>query len=175
MALRENQGIMMVNDSDEYPRIRKAVAVDVEPAHKILNFFAEQGLLLPRSLSELYDHLRDYFVLEMDQGEVVQGICGLGICWSDLAEIESLAISNEQQGKGLGGKLVDACLKEARFLGIKRVFTLTYIPDFFLKLGFREIDKAALPQKIWADCLKCPKFPNCDETALMLDLKETAS
>lgn len=161
----------MVNDSDKYPRIRKAVAADVEAAHKILNFFAEQGLLLPRSLSELYEHLRDYFVLDVDQGHI-QGICGLGICWSDLAEIESLAVSDGQQGKGFGRKLVDACLEEARLLGINRVFTLTYVPDFFLKLGFREVDKAVLPQKIWADCLKCPKFPNCDETALMLDLKE---
>ena len=165
----------MVNDKDKYPRIRKAVVSDVEPAHKILNFFAEQGFLLPRSLSELYGHLRDYFVLEMDQGGIVQGICGLGICWSDLAEIESLAVCKEQQGKGFGGKLVNACLKEASFLGIKRVFTLTYVPDFFLKFGFKEVDKATLPQKIWADCLKCPKFPNCDETALMLDLKRGAS
>ena len=164
----------MLNDSDKYPRIRKAVAADVEVAHKILNFFAEKGLLLPRSLSELYDHLRDYFVLEIDQGEIIQGICGLGICWSDLAEIESLAISDEHQGKGFGRKLVDACLREARMLGINRVFTLTYVPDFFLKFGFREVDKSVLPQKIWADCLKCPKFPNCDETALILDLKETA-
>ena len=164
----------MVNDSDEYPRIRKAVASDVEVGHKILNFFAEKGLLLPRSLSELYDHLRDYFVLEVDQGEIIQGICGLGICWSDLAEIESLAVSDEHQGKGFGRKLVDACLGEARLLGINKVFTLTYVPDFFLKFGFGEVDKAVLPQKIWADCLKCPKFPNCDETALMLDLKESA-
>ena len=164
----------MLNDSDKYPRIRKAEAADVEVAHKILNFFAEKGLLLPRSLSELYDHLRDYFVLEIDQGEIIQGICGLGICWSDLAEIESLAISDEHQGKGFGRKLVDACLREALMLGINRVFTLTYVPDFFLKFGFREVDKSVLPQKIWADCLKCPKFPNCDETALMLNLKETA-
>ena len=164
----------MVNDSDKYPRIRKAVAADVEVAHKILNFFAEKGLLLPRSLSELYDHLRDYFVLEVDQGGVIQGICGLGICWSDLAEIESLAVSEEHQGKGFGRKLVDACLREARLLGINKVFTLTYVPDFFLKFRFREVEKAVLPQKIWADCLKCPKFPNCDETALMLDLTEAA-
>ena len=155
-ALRENQGILMVNNKDKSPRIRKAVAGDVEPAHKILNFYAEQGLLLPRSLSELYDHLRDYFVLEMNQGEIVQGICGLGICWSDLAEIESLAVSNEQQGKGWGRKLVDACLKEARFLGMKRVFTLTYVPDFFQKLGFREVDKAALPPE---DMGRLPEVP----------------
>lgn len=163
---------MKDNREDRYPLIRKAMAADVEASHRLLNEYAQQGLLLPRSLSELYEHLRDYFVLEVHEGEEVEGICGLGICWSDLAEIESLAVSEEQQGKGFGRKLVDACLGEARLLGISRVFTLTYVPEFFIRLGFREVDKGTLPQKIWADCLKCPKFPNCDETALMLDLKE---
>jgi amino-acid N-acetyltransferase len=94
----------------------------------------------------------------------------LGICWKDLAEIESLAVSEALQGKGLGRKLVEACLHEARGLGLDKVFTLTYVPEFFVKLGFYEVDKSCLPHKIWADCLKCPKFPDCDETALMLQL-----
>ena len=165
----------MEDGKNRYPLIRKAVAADIETVHKILNFFAEKGLLLPRSLSELYEHLRDYFVLEVDPGGVVQGVCGLGICWNDLAEVESLAISEAQQGKGFGRQLVEACLKEASLLELGRVFTLTYVPDFFIKLGFKEIEKSHLPQKIWADCLKCPKFPDCDETALMLDLKTTTT
>jgi amino-acid N-acetyltransferase len=160
----------MEDEKGTYPRIRKAVAADIETVHKLVNFFANEGLLLPRSLSELYEHLRDYFVLEMDPGGIVQGVCGLGICWNDLAEIESLAIAEAQQGKGFGRRLVEECLKEARILELNRVFTLTYVPEFFRKLGFKEIDKSLLPQKIWADCLKCPKFPNCDETALMIDL-----
>ncbi len=164
----------MIDETEPYPLIRKAVAADIETVHKILNFFAEKGLLLPRSLSELYEHLRQYFVLKMDPGGIVQGVCGLGICWKDLAEIESLAIAEAHQGKGFGRQLVEACLKEARLLELNRVFTLTYVPAFFTKFGFKEIEKSCLPQKIWADCLKCPKFPDCDETALMLDLKESA-
>ncbi len=151
--------------------IRKAIISDVKSIHKILKYYADQDLLLPKSLSELYDHLRDYFVLEDNaQGHPVRGVCGLGICWEDLAEIRSLAVSEDLQGEGAGAQLVEMCLKEAGSLGLKRVFVLTYVPGFFKKLGFGEVDKSVLPHKIWADCLKCPKFPNCDETALMIDL-----
>ena len=160
----------MVYDEHEYPLVRKAVIEDVEPIHEILNAFAAQGKLLPRSLSDLYEHLRAYYVLETVPGERIQGVCGLGICWKDLAEIESLAIAEAFQGLGLGRKLVDACLREAAALGLNKVFTLTYVPEFFVKRGFYEVDKSCLPHKIWADCLKCPKFPDCDETALMLQL-----
>ncbi len=156
----------------EYSRyIRKAVIGDVQSIHKLLNYYAEKDLLLPRSLSEIYDHLRDYFVMEnKEKGHLIHGVCGLGICWEDLAEIRSLAVSESHQGKGLGTRLVRKCFEEARALGLKRVFVLTYVPGFFEKLGFKEIDKSILPHKIWADCLKCPKFPSCDETALMIDL-----
>jgi len=160
----------VVYEKHEYPLVRKAVIADVVPIQEILNTFAAKGRLLPRSLSELYEHLRAYFVLEMEPGERVQGVCGLGICWKDLAEIESLAVAEVFQGKGLGRKLMDACLLEAATLGIDKVFTLTYVPEFFIKRGFYEVDKSCLPHKIWADCLKCPKFPDCDETALMLQL-----
>jgi amino-acid N-acetyltransferase len=151
--------------------IKKAVIGDVKAIHTILNHYANQGLLLPRSLSELYDHLRDYYVLENnDQENLIQGVCALGICWEDLAEIKCLAVSRDLQDKGFGSELVEACLNDARSLGLARVFTLTYIPDFFVRLGFKEVEKSALPHKIWADCLKCPKFPHCDETALMIAL-----
>ncbi len=160
----------MVHDKHEYPLVRKAVIEDVEPIHEILNAFAAQGQLLPRSLSDLYEHLRAYYVLEMVPGEHIQGVCGLGICWKDLAEIQSLAITEAFQGRGLGRKLVDTCLREAAALGLDKVFTLTYASGFFVKRGFYEVDKSCLPHKIWADCLKCPKFPDCDETALMLQL-----
>ncbi len=161
---------IVIYEKDEYPLVRKAVIADVVPIHEILNTFAAKGRLLPRSLSELYEHLRAYFVLEMAPGERIQGVCGLGICWKDLAEIESLAVAEKYQGKGLGRKLMDACLHEAVSLGLDKVFTLTYVPEFFVKRGFYEVDKSCLPHKIWADCLKCPKFPDCDETALMLQL-----
>jgi len=163
-------GMIMSHIQDVYPLITKAVAADIETVHKVLNYFADKNLLLPRSLSELYEHLRQYYVLKNGPGGMVQGVCGLGICWKDLAEIKSLAVLETEQGKGFGRKLVEACLDEARRLELNRVFTLTYVPGFFVKMGFKEIDKSCLPHKIWADCLKCPKFPDCDETALMLDL-----
>ncbi len=151
--------------------IRKALIQDVKPIHKLLSYYADQGLLLHRSLSELYDHLRDHFVVEdrRSQNSII-GVSALGICWEDLAEIRSLAIAKDEQGKGLGSQLVETCLEEARSLGLKRVFTLSYVPDFFSKLGFREVEKSVLPHKIWGDCLKCPKFPDCDETAMLIDL-----
>ena len=153
--------------------IRKAVINDVPDIHRILNHYAEKDLLLPRSLSALYDHLRDYFVLEDSSPEhQIKGVCGLGICWEDLAEIRSLAVAVDQQGEGSGTRLVEMCLKEAEDLGLKKVFVLTYVPDFFKKLGFKEVNKSVLPHKIWADCLNCPKFPDCDETAMMIDLKK---
>ncbi|MEE9420265.1 MAG: N-acetyltransferase [Desulfatiglandaceae bacterium] len=151
--------------------IKKAVIGDVKAIHKILNYYADKGLLLPRSLSELYDHLRDFFVLEIGyQTNSIQGVSALGICWEGLAEIKSLAVTAAHQGKGLGSQLVEACLDEARNLGLESVFTLTYIPEFFTRLGFREVEKSVLPHKIWADCLKCSKFPDCDEKALMIEL-----
>jgi amino-acid N-acetyltransferase len=164
--------------------IRKALIKDIPAIHKLLNHYGDQGLLLPRSLSELYDHVRDFFVLENegqgpatspDPGESLSGpeligVCALGICWEDLAEIKSLAVREENQGKGLGSRLVAECLDDARHLGLKKVFTLTYVPGFFIRQGFQEVEKSVLPHKIWADCLKCPKFPDCDETALMIDL-----
>ena len=107
-------------------RIRKAVINDVHSIHNILTHYAENNLMLPRSLSALYDHLRDYFVLEGDkQGQRIKGVCGLGICWEDLAEIRSLAVTEDQQGKGSGSRLVEKCLEEARGLGLKKVFVLT--------------------------------------------------
>lgn len=146
--------------------IRKARISDINAIHKLINDFAQKGHLLPRSLSELYDHLRDYVVIER-AGQSIIGVCGLRICWEDLAEIKSLAVAPEFQGKGYGRRLVEASVQEAREYGIGKVFTLTYIPGFFVKLGFEEIEKSELPQKIWADCLKCPHFPNCKETALI--------
>jgi amino-acid N-acetyltransferase len=148
--------------------IRKARMDEVPQIHRLLSNYAGQGLLLPRSLSEIYDHLRDYFVIEGTlKNSDIMAVCALGICWEDLAEIRSLAVAEDCQGKGYGSILVDRCLEEAVFLGVKKVFTLTYVTGFFLKLGFRQIEKSALPHKIWADCFKCPKFPDCDEIAMM--------
>jgi amino-acid N-acetyltransferase len=151
--------------------IRKARMSEVTQIHRLLGNYAGQGLLLPRSLSEIYDHLRDYFVIEASfKSNEIVGVCALGICWEDLAEIRSLAVAEDCQDKGYGILLVERCLEEAVSLGVKKVFTLTYVTGFFSKLGFNQIEKASLPHKIWADCFKCPKFPDCDEVAMMKEL-----
>jgi amino-acid N-acetyltransferase len=152
-------------------KIRKARISDLKDVQKLINEFARREEMIPRSLNELYESIRDLVVLE-DAG-VITGVCALHILWEDLAEIRSLAVRKEHQRMGLGRQLVRRCLSEARSLGIKRVFVLTYQPAFFKKLGFGDIDKASLPQKIWGDCIRCPKFPECDEHALIIDLKPT--
>ncbi len=150
-------------------RIRKAKIGDIKSVHGLLSHFAEKGLLLPRSLSDLYDHLRDYAVIENSDAEII-AVAALHVCWEDLAEIRSLAVREDCQGGGIGKSLVEYCISDAITLGIYRIFTLTYQPEFFKKLGFKEVDKSVLPHKIWADCVKCPKFPECDETALLIEV-----
>ncbi len=147
--------------------VRKARATDAPAMQTLVAHFAERGELLPRTLNELYQHLRDFFVCEVD-GQIV-GLCALSLYWEDLAEIRTLAVHEEHGGKGLGGALVAACLEEAAGLGVRRVFALTYRPGFFERFGFHTIDKRELPQKIWKDCIKCAKFACCDEIALIRD------
>ncbi|MBE0425294.1 MAG: N-acetyltransferase [Nitrospirae bacterium] len=149
-------------------KIRKARITDLKQVHKLINDFARREAMLPRSLNELYETLRDFCIY--DDREEICGVCALHIMWEDLAEIRSLAVDSKYQNKGIGKNLVKQCLKEAKMLGIKRVFALTYHPEFFKKLGFEDIDKARLPQKIWGDCLRCPKFPECDEHAVIINL-----
>jgi amino-acid N-acetyltransferase len=148
--------------------IRKALIPDVREIHRLLLDYARDGLLLSRSLAELYESLRDFYVFEVD-GKVV-GTAALNICWEDLAELRSLAVHPDFNGRGAGRELVLACLAEARLLGLRRVFALTYKQAFFEKLGFTVIEKSQLPHKIWGDCMKCAKFPDCDEIALSIDL-----
>jgi len=152
--------------------VRKARIADVIEIQKILRDFAEEGRLLARPLSELYTTLRDMVVFVEDGTDRVVGCCGLHIVWENLAEIRSLAVAKPFQGRGVGRALVEASIAEARELGIGRLFTLTYEVGFFQALGFRLVDKNMFPQKVWADCLHCPKFPNCDENALVLDLPD---
>ncbi|MCX5648851.1 MAG: N-acetyltransferase [Planctomycetota bacterium] len=148
--------------------IRKARMGDVEAIHALITEFARRDSMLPRSRAELYDSLRDYQVAVV-AGHVV-GCGALVIAWENLGEIRSLAVAEEFQRKGIGGRLIEACLAEARRLGIQRVFALTNNPAFFKRLGFVPVAKETLPHKIWADCVKCPKFPDCDEEAVAIDL-----
>ena len=148
--------------------LRKARITDVKDIQKLLTNFASRGEMLSRSLSELYEAIRDFYVFEED-GKVL-GASALHIVWEDLAEVRSVAVAEDSGRRGLGTQVVGACIDEARELGLKRVFCLTYKPDFFAKVGFRIVDKSELPHKVWGDCIKCVKFPDCDEIAMILDL-----
>lgn len=148
--------------------IRKARMADVKAIHGLIAEYARKGDMLPRALADIYENLRDYFVFLGDGGELV-GSAAIHIMWEDLAEVRSLAVREGQMRRRVGTQLVEACISEAIVLGIARVFALTYKPEFFEKLGFHVVEKSELPQKIWADCLKCSKFPDCDEVALVAD------
>jgi len=150
--------------------IRRATVADGQAIYEMVNAYARQGLMLPRSYSAVYEAIRDFVVAE-EKGQIV-GCGALQIIWGDLGEIRSLAVADRWQGTGIGWQIVDRLLKEARLLGLPRVFALTYQRPFFLRLGFRAIEKEALPQKIWADCIDCIKFPNCDEEAVIICLEE---
>jgi amino-acid N-acetyltransferase len=153
--------------------IRKAKISDIRELHKLINFYAEQGEMLPRSLNELYENIRDFLVFE-ERGEIL-GCCALHVSWEDLGEIKSLAVKPGHTGKGIGRKLIEACLEETNELGIKKVFALTFKPEYFEKKGFRKIEKDELPHKIWSECINCPKFPNCEEVAMLRDMEKKQS
>ncbi|MBI5454110.1 MAG: N-acetyltransferase [Deltaproteobacteria bacterium] len=148
--------------------VRKAVLNDVQDIFNIVEASASKGLMLPRALPDICDSLRDFFVYE--EGGEVLGACALHISSVDMGEIRSLAVREGSTGRGIGRKLVEACLIEARSIGLKKVFALTYKTGFFSKLAFKPISKEVLPHKIWGDCIKCVKFPNCDENAMIIDL-----
>ena len=148
--------------------IRKARIEDIKQIQEIINAFAKQDLMLPRSLNELYENLRDFWVAE-DKKKVV-GCAALHISWDDLAEVKSVAVARSKQKKGFGRILVSACLNEAKEMGAKKVFVLTYRPEYFKKFGFKRVKHADLPHKIWAECINCCKFPNCQEIALLKSL-----
>ena len=124
--------------------------------------------MLARPLSEIYENIRDFVVVR--KGKRIIGCAALHVLWPDLAEIKSVAVDEEMQRQGVGNKLVSACLKDAEELGIETVFCLTYKPKFFEKMGLKEVEKMTLPQKIWTECYRCSKFPNCDETAMTIQV-----
>lgn len=149
--------------------IRKAKLSDVEIIHELVNYYAEKGLMLSRARSVLYEYIRDFSVIEIDNEIVAIG--ALHILWEDLAEIRTLAVKEDLFGKGYGRMLVDHFIKEAKELGIEKVFTLTYQPVFFEKCGFTEVGKEQMPHKVWKDCINCPKFPNCDEVCMVANIQ----
>lgn len=148
--------------------IRKAKISDVESIHALITHYADEGLMLARSRAMLYETVREFSVAEED-GKII-GAGALHIIWEDLAEVRALAVAPEYKGKNVGRSLVQGFLQEARELGIPRVFSLTYQPVFFEKCGFHPVSKDKLPHKVWRECIDCPKFPNCEETALVAEV-----
>ena len=151
--------------------LRKARIDDVKNIHRMINLSARKGEMLPRSLMDIYNSLRDFFVYYDEDKSLVTGICAMNIIWENLAEIRSLYVDENHREKGIGRKLVEACISEAITLGLFKIFTLTYKKDFFVQLGFKEIDRNLLPEKIWSDCFRCSKYPDyCDEVAMIVEL-----
>ncbi len=150
--------------------VEKARIGDVPQIHELVNEFAANGEMLPRALSEIYENLRDFFVIRDEVGRTIACVA-LHLSWSDLAEIKSLAVHTKHRRKKLGTNLVKSCVDEAKAIGIPTVFCLTYKPAFFETCGFHVVDKMELPRKIWSECFRCPKFPDCDEVALVYELK----
>ncbi len=150
-------------------KYKKATVRDAKSIHSLVNKFAKKDDMLPRSLNEIYENIRDFIICTGDDSIIA--VSALHILWEDLAEVRSVAVRNKYQGMGIGRKLVKQCMKEAKSLGIIKIFALTYNPDFFTEQGFENIDKNSLPHKIWGECLKCHKFPECDESAVMIEIK----
>ncbi len=151
--------------------LRKARIDDVKTIHRMINLSAGKGEMLPRSLMDIYNSLRDFFVYYDEDESSVVGICAMNIIWENLAEIRSLYVDENYRGKGIGKELVEACISEAITLGLFKIFTLTYKRDLFAKLGFKEVDRTTLPEKIWSDCFRCSKYPDyCDEVAMIMEL-----
>ena len=139
--------------------------------HRMINLSSGKGEILPRSLMDIYGSLRDFFIYYDEKEKVVAGICAMNIIWENLAEIRSLYVEDKYRGQGIAKKLVEGCISEAITLGFYRMFTLTNRPDFFKRLGFKEVDRSTLSEKIWSDCFRCSKYPDyCDEVAMVVEL-----
>ena len=150
-------------------KVRNAKMADAKAIYALISCYAERDKMLFRSLASIYEDIQTFSVAESD-GEII-GCCGLQIIWADLAEIKSLAVDKDYAGRGVGKKLVANLIRQARELGLSRLFALTLTPEFFHKLGFKKVEKNTLPMKVWRDCAKCPKQQDCDEIAVMKRLR----
>lgn len=148
--------------------IRKATIRDTAEIQALINYYADKDKMLPRSLNEIYENIRDFWVSEKD-GSII-ACAALHVIWDDLAEVKSLAVKDGFKKHGIGRRLLNKCIDDAKALGVNRVFALTYVPDYFKRFGFNEIPKEKLPHKIWSECIKCPKFPDCGEIALLYEV-----
>lgn len=151
------------------PKIRPARIQDVPYIHHLLETYAAKGNLLPRAMGEIYRHLRDFFVIEVD-GELA-AVAALEIFTEDLGEVRSLVVDEKFERRGLGRLIVQRIVAEARNIGLRRLMALTYVPLFFHKLGFKTVGMDTLPEKVWNVCIKCYKYNKCDEVAVLLELR----
>ncbi|HUR36854.1 MAG TPA: N-acetyltransferase [Terriglobales bacterium] len=145
---------------------RRATLPDVEQIHDLIHGYSEVGTLLPRSLAELCENVRDFIVVEDGQGRIV-GCGALHLYGRHLTEIRSIAVIPEVKGQGGGRLLVEALLSEAEHHHVNCVCLFTRIPDFFSHFGFRVAKREELPDKIYKDCVNCPKLHACDEIAMV--------
>ena len=151
--------------------LRKARISDVKTIHRMINQSAAKGEMLPRSLMDMYNSVRDFIVYYDENEQKIVGICAMNIIWENLAEIRSLYVDEAFREKGIGRKMVEFCISEAITLDLFRIFSLTYKKEFFARLGFKEVDRSTLPEKIWSDCFRCSKYPDyCDEVAMLIEL-----
>jgi amino-acid N-acetyltransferase len=152
--------------------LRRARVGDVVEMQRLINRFAERDEMLPRALHELYENIRDFYVIL--EGEEVAGCAALHVSWANLAEVKSVAVAEHCRRNGYGRQLIEACLEDARALGVSTVFCLTYRPDFFGALGFQVVDRNTLPRKVWSECIRCPKFNNCTEIAMAIQVLDAS-
>ena len=164
----EQEGCVELLNFAETGVVRKPSVAEMAEVQALVEKAAQAGAVLPRTEEEYYEHLRDFLVYADEHG--VGGCCALHLDMATLAEIRSLVVRPDLRGAGVGRKLLEACMEEARALGIARVYALTRVPALFVKLGFHEVDKRELPHQVYKDCVRCPLFPGCDESAMVRDL-----
>ena len=151
-------------------RYRQATFADVEEIYNLIAGYASQGIMLPKPHNVLYETIREFVVAEEIAEKKIVGTGALHLTWNELAEVRSMAVHEDYKRQGIGAEIVKKLLEEGREVGVKKFFTLTYSPQFFQSLGFKTTTKESLPHKIWKECIECPKFPNCDEIAMTLEV-----
>jgi len=152
-------------------RVRKARLADAGAMHRIINHYAHLQLMLPKTHLQLYENLRDYTVaVDKGKGELLLGCGALHIYWENLAEIRAVAVSPDIAARGIGTLLVETLIAEARTFALEQVFVFTYVPAFFSRFGFIQVEHRTMPLKVYNECFHCPKFNTCDELAMVLHL-----
>jgi amino-acid N-acetyltransferase len=149
--------------------VHKASMRDISTILELINSYAASGIMLPRTEFEISEHIRDFSVA-YEHGRLA-GCAALHFYTPTSAEVRSLAVQPELKQQGVGRLLVEALEREARAQDLESIFAFTYAPGFFHKLGFGEVERGELPLKVWKDCLRCPKFQNCDEIAVLKRLR----